>query len=296
MFSRIHTAPVCSIPANADIERRLSLVSDDFVPLTLRLSMKSRHRFSPAIVVLSSSLLLGLVACQKTETTTDKPKPAMSESDTASAASSSTPAATVTFDTIEKKVSYGIGLQMGSQLARDPSLSIELQSFSAGIEDALKGGEPRINQAEIMAAFQTMQAQAQAGAQAQAQVNIDAGNAFLATNGQRPEVTTTASGLQYEVLTAGVGPKPTTDKTVRVHYHGTLLDGTVFHSSVQRGEPIEFPVTGVIPGWIEALQLMPKGSKWKLFIPANLAYGNRATGKILPGSTLVFEVELIEIL
>ena len=257
--------------------------------------MKSRHRLSPAIVVLSSSLLLGLVACQKTETKPE-PKPAMSDSAAATPAPSTPAANSASFDTIEKKVSYGIGLQMGSQLARDPSLSIDIQSFSAGIEDALKGGEPRIDQAEIMAAFQTMQSQAQANAQAQAQVNIDAGNAFLAENGKRPEVTTTASGLQYEVLVAGNGPKPTSDKTVKVHYHGTLLNGTIFDSSVQRGEPIEFPVTGVIQGWIEALQLMPQGSKWKLFIPANLAYGNRATGKILPGSTLVFEVELIEIL
>lgn len=256
--------------------------------------MKSRSRLSPALVVLSSSILLGLAACQKSETNTDKPKPAMPDS--AAPSAPATTATTATFETIEKKVSYGIGLQMGSQLARDPSLSIDLQSFSAGIEDALKGGEPRIDQAEIMAAFQTMQSQAQANAQAQAQVNIDAGNAFLAENGKRPEVTTTASGLQYEVLVAGNGPKPTSDKTVKVHYHGTLLNGTVFDSSVQRGEPIEFPVTGVIQGWIEALQLMPKGSKWKLFIPANLAYGNRATGKILPGSTLVFEVELIDIL
>ncbi|HNQ36930.1 MAG: FKBP-type peptidyl-prolyl cis-trans isomerase [Prolixibacteraceae bacterium] len=130
-----------------------------------------------------------------------------------------------------------------------------------------------------------------------AQENLEAGNAFLEKNKSREGVTTTASGLQYEVITEGTGPKPTAEDMVKVHYHGTLIDGKVFDSSVDRGEPAEFPVGGVIQGWVEALQLMPVGSKWKIYLPASLAYGERgAGGDIEPNSALVFEVELLEIL
>lgn len=130
-----------------------------------------------------------------------------------------------------------------------------------------------------------------------AQENLEAGNAFLEKNKAREGVTTTASGLQYEVITEGTGPKPVAEDMVRVHYHGTLIDGKVFDSSVDRGEPAEFPVGGVIQGWVEALQLMPVGSKWKIYLPASLAYGERgAGGDIQPNSALVFEVELLEIL
>jgi len=122
------------------------------------------------------------------------------------------------------------------------------------------------------------------------------GEKFLAENKKRSGVVTTASGLQYEIVKAGDGPKPTANDKVKTHYHGTLIDGTVFDSSVSRGEPVTFPVGGVIPGWVEALQLMPVGSKWKLYIPQNLAYGQRGAGeKIKPYTALVFEVELISI-
>ncbi len=246
---------------------------------------------SPATVVLSSFLLLGLVACQKSETSTET-KPAMPEAKTTAAAS---PEDALALESTDQKVSYFVGLQMGGQLAQDKSLAVDLDALSAGISDALAGKEPRIPQAELMAAIQAKRSEAQAASQAKAQANLEAGKAFLAKNAQRPEVTTTASGLQYEVLQPGAGPKPTQDQTVKVHYHGTLLDGTVFDSSVQRGQPIEFPVTGVIKGWIEALQLMPVGSKWKLYIPADLAYGNQDRGTIPPGSTLIFEVELLDV-
>ncbi len=120
------------------------------------------------------------------------------------------------------------------------------------------------------------------------------GIAFLKENGSRQGVVTTASGLQYEIITAGTGPKPTSSQTVKVHYEGTLVDGTVFDSSYQRGEPIEFGVTQVIPGWVEGLQLMPVGSKWKLFIPSDLAYGTRGAGGLIgPDETLIFTVELL---
>ncbi len=255
--------------------------------------MKTTLRLSPAIVVLSSSLLLGLVACQKSEPATET-KPAMSESDSAEAAPA--PAASdLSLETIDQKVSYFVGLQMGSQLAQDASLEVDMDSLAAGISDALAGKESRVSQADLMTALQAKRAEAQAASQAKAQANLEAGKAFLAQNGQRPEVTTTASGLQYEILTAGTGPKPTSSQRVKVHYHGTLIDGTVFDSSVQRGEPSEFGVTQVIKGWIEGLQLMPQGSKWKLYIPADLAYGNVDKGTIPPGSTLIFEVELLEV-
>ena len=197
-------------------------------------------------------------------------------------------------ETVDQRVSYGIALNIGSNIARQGGVEIDTAAFLAGLEDGLKGAEPRVAEADLQAAFQAAQQKAEAAAAKGSEANLAAGQKFLAENGKRPGVTTTASGLQYEVLTPGTGPKPKPNQTVKVHYHGTLIDGTVFDSSVQRGEPIEFPVTGVIPGWVEALQLMPVGSKWKLFIPQNLAYGPRATGKIPAGSALVFEVELLE--
>ncbi|MDO9614559.1 MAG: FKBP-type peptidyl-prolyl cis-trans isomerase, partial [Bacteroidota bacterium] len=131
---------------------------------------------------------------------------------------------------------------------------------------------------------------------AEADKNIKAGEEFLAANGSKAGVVTLPSGLQYEIITAGTGSKPTTADQVKCHYHGTTIDGKVFDSSVERGEPAVFPVGNVIPGWTEALQLMPVGSKWKLFIPAALAYGERGAGAdIKPNSTLIFEVELLEI-
>lgn len=132
--------------------------------------------------------------------------------------------------------------------------------------------------------------------QKQAQKNMEDGAAFLAANGERKEVVTLKSGLQYEILTVGNGAKPKVTDKVKCHYHGTLIDGTVFDSSVERGVPAEFPVNGVIQGWVEALQLMPVGSKWRLYIPYNLGYGARGAGdSIGPYSTLIFDVELLEI-
>jgi FKBP-type peptidyl-prolyl cis-trans isomerase FklB len=126
------------------------------------------------------------------------------------------------------------------------------------------------------------------------EANLKAGEAFLAQNRTRPGVTETASGLQYEILTEGTGPKPSANSKVTCHYHGTLIDGTIFDSSVQRGQPATFPLNMVIKGWTEALQLMPVGSKWRLFLPSQLAYGERQTGAFIgPNSTLIFDVELI---
>jgi FKBP-type peptidyl-prolyl cis-trans isomerase FklB len=128
-----------------------------------------------------------------------------------------------------------------------------------------------------------------------AKVQLEVGDKFLAENKTKPGIQSTPSGLQYQIIKEGTGAKPSATDQVKVHYHGTLIDGKVFDSSVQRGEPATFPVNGVIQGWVEALQLMPTGSKWKLFIPSNLAYGPQGTGGIPPNSVLIFEVELLEI-
>ncbi len=234
------------------------------------------------VVGLSLAALLGLAGC-------GEPKPA----ETAQPKTEST-MSTPALETTDQRVSYGIALNIGSNIARQGGLEVDNDAFLAGLQDGLKGADPRVSEADLQAAFAAIQQKAEAAAAKGSEANIAAGEKFLAENGKRAGVTTTASGLQYEVLKAGTGPKPTAQQTVKVHYHGTLIDGTVFDSSVQRGEPIEFPVTGVIPGWVEALQLMPVGSKWKLFIPQNLAYGPRATGKIPAGSALIFEVELLE--
>jgi FKBP-type peptidyl-prolyl cis-trans isomerase len=141
-----------------------------------------------------------------------------------------------------------------------------------------------------------MMAKAQAESQKKGEGNKVKGEKFLAENKNAKGVTTTASGLQYSVIKEGTGPKPTASSTVKVHYTGKLLDGTTFDSSVDRGEPVEFPLNGVIPGWTEGLQLMNKGAKYKLYIPANLAYGDRGAGNAIgPNETLIFEVELLEI-
>lgn len=199
------------------------------------------------------------------------------------------------FDTIDQRVSYGIAMNVGANIARQGGVEIDLAAFVVGLQDGLSGAKPRVSETDLKAAFQSAQAKVEQAAASGAAKQAEAGNKFLADNKARASVVTTASGLQYEVLREGTGAKPTPDQSVEVHYHGTLIDGTVFDSSVARGETISFPVTGVIPGWVEALQLMSVGSKWKLFIPAELGYGNRGQGAIPPGSVLVFEVELIGI-
>ncbi len=198
-------------------------------------------------------------------------------------------------ETVDQRVSYGIAMNVGRNIAQQGGVEIDLAAFVVGLQDGLSGARPRVSERELRAAFETAQERAEAVAAAGAAKQAEAGDKFLSENQARKGVVTTASGLQYEVLVEGRGAKPTKDQSVEVHYHGTLIDGTVFDSSVKRGETISFPVTGVIPGWVEALQLMSVGSKWKLFIPAELGYGNRAQGAIPAGSVLVFEVELIGI-
>ncbi|GAB1669876.1 TPA: FKBP-type peptidyl-prolyl cis-trans isomerase [Mannheimia haemolytica] len=202
----------------------------------------------------------------------------------------------VGLDSVEAKGGYGIGLQIGQQLLGS-GMDVNAETVARGIYDVLNNNEPAIDINEVTAALQELGQRAEA-AQAEAFKAIDAENkAFLEENKKANGVIVTDSGLQYEILTEGTGEKPTATSTVRVHYTGSLIDGTVFDSSVKRGQPAEFPVNGVIRGWTEALQLMPVGSKWRLTIPQELAYGERGAGaSIPPFATLVFEVELLDIL
>jgi FKBP-type peptidyl-prolyl cis-trans isomerase FklB len=201
------------------------------------------------------------------------------------------------FNTDAEKASYGIGLQMGEQLKSNPFEGLNLNSVFEGMKDAYAGEAFRVEIPEIQAAFEKINAEIQQRREEEAKVLAAEGTAFLEENAKRAEITVTESGLQYEVIETGEGNKPAADSTVRVHYHGTLINGNVFDSSYERGQPAEFPVNGVIKGWTEALQLMPVGSKWRLYVPHDLAYGERGAGaSIAPFSTLIFDVELLEVL
>ena len=190
-------------------------------------------------------------------------------------------------------VSYSLGVNIGENI-KTQFEDINLNNFEAGIKDVLeKDVEAKISDNQAQAIIQGYFSKKQ---QKQSESVIEEGINFLRENGKREGVTTLVSGLQYEVINDGTGPKPTIEDNVTTHYHGTLTDGTVFDSSVDRGEPSSFPVGGVIKGWTEALQLMAVGSKWKLYVPYDLAYGERGAGQqIGPYSTLIFEVELISI-
>ncbi|ALQ08267.1 MULTISPECIES: FKBP-type peptidyl-prolyl cis-trans isomerase [Pseudoalteromonas] len=201
------------------------------------------------------------------------------------------------FTTDAEKASYGIGLQMGEQLKSNPFEGLNLNSVFEGMKDAYAGSAFQVEIPEIQAAFEKINEEIQARREEESKVLSAEGISFLEENAKRPEITVTESGLQYEVLATGEGEKPTAESTVRVDYHGTLINGTVFDSSYERGEPAEFPVGGVIKGWTEALQMMPVGTKWRIYVPHELAYGERGAGAaIAPFSTLVFDVELHEII
>lgn len=200
------------------------------------------------------------------------------------------------YQSIEDRACYGIGFQTGHQLTQQQFEGFNVEALLDGLTDALNGQQPQVNPDQINAAFQEINQRIQQQQAEQAKALSAEGEKFLAENAKRDEVTVTASGLQYEILQEGTGEKPTASSTVSTHYHGTLINGTVFDSSYERGQPAEFPVNGVIAGWTEALQMMPVGSKWRLYVPYNLAYGERgAGGAIGPYATLIFDVELLEI-
>lgn len=191
------------------------------------------------------------------------------------------------------KVSYALGLSIGNNFQNSGINDLQIEDFVKGLKDILEGQVPEIGYDEakqvINDYFMKLQKE-------KFEINKKAGEEFLNINKGKAGVVTLPSGLQYQVLQKGEGPKPTASDKVKCHYHGTLINGAVFDSSVQRGEPAVFGVSQVIPGWVEALQLMPVGSKWRLFIPSNLAYGEHGAGEsIEPNSALVFDVELLDI-
>ena len=192
-----------------------------------------------------------------------------------------------------EKVSYSLGVSIATNVKSQGLEQVDYESLANAFKDVFENNQLQISENEANMVLQDYFGKL---ANKKKEANIEAGKNFLNENAQRDGVTTTESGLQYEVLKEGTGNLPKETDKVTVHYHGTLIDGTVFDSSVDRGEPATFPVNGVIPGWVEALQLMKEGAKYKLFIPSNLAYGERgAGGAIGPNATLVFEVELISI-
>jgi FKBP-type peptidyl-prolyl cis-trans isomerase len=249
----------------------------------LHFNLNTMNHLSFAIRAMLAVLLLSFAACRK--------QPASKQTAQNSPAAGTVPV----LESVDQKVSYGIGYNMGTGLGREKTVQVDRAALMAGIEDGLAQAKTRVPEAELEAAFMAMQQKMSAEMAAASEKQLAAGNEHLAKNKARPGVTVTASGLQYEVLKSGSGPKPTPTNTVRVHYHGTMVDGTVFDSSVERGEPVEFAVTGVIPGWVEALQLMSVGDKWKLTIPPAIGYGARGKGDIPPNAVLTFEVELLGI-
>lgn len=203
-------------------------------------------------------------------------------------------------DTEDQRASYAIGLNLGGQLV--PAADhIDENALREGLRDGMTEAEPRLSAEEIqevMTAFnETISAERQSQREAEGAANREEGRAFLAENAERDEVSVTGSGLQYEVIEEGDGPSPGPGDRVRIHYRGTLLDGSEFDSSYERGEPAEFGVGQVIPGFSEGLQLMTVGSRYRLYIPADIAYGTRGSPPAIgPDATLIFEVELLEIL
>ncbi len=204
-----------------------------------------------------------------------------------------------TLNTPAEKTSYALGLDVASSLKKMPC-EIDTASFVQAFEDVMNNAPLKLEQAEFEKVMTEFQANLQQAAQAQqeeaAAANRGIGEAFLKENATNADVTTTTSGLQYSIITEGEGPKPTETDTVTVHYSGTLIDGTKFDSSYDRGEPATFPLNGVIKGWTEGVQLMSVGSKYRFVIPSELAYGSRGAGQVIgPDSVLVFEVELLSI-
>lgn len=201
------------------------------------------------------------------------------------------------FSTVEQQASYGIGRQMGNQLVASSFEGLEIEAVQLGLADAFANKESQVDMEVLREAFNEITRRLQVAQEAAAEAAIAEGKAFLEENAKREGVFVTESGLQYEIVNQGEGATPTAADKVRTHYHGTFLNGEVFDSSVVREEPVEFPVSGVIAGWTEALQMMPAGSKWKLYVPQDLAYGEKGAGEAIPPySTLVFEVELLDVL
>jgi FKBP-type peptidyl-prolyl cis-trans isomerase FklB len=202
-------------------------------------------------------------------------------------------------ETLMDKVSYSIGLNIGKDF-KSQNIEVTPELLARGIKDAISDTKPLLTDEEIQEAIASFQqermAEAEEMAKAAGEKNRQEGESFLLENAKKEGVVTLPSGLQYKVIEEGTGKSPEPGDQVTVHYRGTLVDGTEFDSSYERGEPVTFPVGGVIPGWTEALQLMKEGAKWQLFIPPSLAYGEKGAGQVIgPNSTLIFDVELISV-
>jgi len=251
-------------------------------------------------ILAAGTLLLGNALAQQTPAATTKP----SSSSPATSTKSQTPAAKrpaatpLTLKTPKDKFSYALGMKMGENLHKQ-SVPVDPAILARGLKDALAGTKPLLTDDEAQAAIMQVQNDVRKKQQEKAQetgaANKKEGETFLAANKAKEGVVTLPSGLQYKVLKEGTGPKPTATDTVSCNYRGTFINGTEFDSSYKGGQPVSFPVSGVIKGWTEALQLMPVGSKWQLFIPSDLAYGDAGRPGIEPSSTLIFEVELLSI-
>ena len=272
-----------------------------------------RKSLNTVIQLLAAGMmLLGNALAQQTPAATPAPStqpaqsapaaaPAKTTSATTAKKAPAKPATTLTLTTQKQKASYALGMKIGGDLKRQGvGASVDPAIASRGLRDALAGNKTLLTEDEEKAALTQLQTEVRSAQEAKSHeagaANRKVGDAFLAENKSKEGVVTLPSGLQYKILTAGTGPKPTTSDTVTCNYKGTLISGKEFDSSYKRGQPASFPVGGVIKGWTEALQLMPVGSKWQLFIPPDLAYGDRGAGAdIGPGETLIFEVELISI-
>jgi FKBP-type peptidyl-prolyl cis-trans isomerase FklB len=248
-------------------------------------------------------MLMGNALAQTPSATPPAKKPAAKSTSSAATKTGTTvakPGEVTTLTTDKQKSSYAIGMNLGAGLRRQ-EIDVDSAALIQGMKDSLAGGKTLLTEEEATAVLTKlrteMQAKQQAKAKAEEANNKKEGADFLAANKTKEGVVTLPSGLQYKILTPGTGPKPTASDTVSCNYRGTLINGTEFDSSYKRNEPASFPVSGVIKGWTEALQLMGVGAKWQLFIPADLAYGARGTpgGPIGPDSTLIFEVELLSI-
>jgi len=255
------------------------------------------------LLVAGMMLLLGHAVAQNAPAASTPPpaKPATTQGQTAAKKPSppAKPATPYMLKTQKEKNSYALGMSIGLGLHKQ-AVDVDPAVVARGLRDAIAGGKTLLTEDEMRAAIQQLQSDVHKAQEAKAHAAGEEarkqGEAFLAENKSKPGVVTLPSGLQYKILTPGTGPKPTASDTVTVNYRGTLIDGKEFDSSYKRGQPISFPVGGVIKGWTEALQLMPVGSKWQLFIPSDLAYGDRGAGAdIGPGETLIFDVELISI-
>lgn len=194
----------------------------------------------------------------------------------------------------KKKVSYAIGVQIGQDFKRS-GVDLDMEAFNLAIKDMLANKEPRLNQQEMQQAFTKLREQQMKHQTKLAEENKEKGEKFLAKNKKKPGIKVLPSGVQYQILRAGSGDKPKESDTVVAHYRGTLIDGTEFDSSYKRKNPLTIPITQVVKGWQDALKAMRVGAKWQVFIPSDLGYGNRATGNIPPNSTLIFDIELLEI-